>query len=62
VNPLVFWNELAEVPVAKDRFAALARMNSFVDGLAALRRVLPNSPGPRLRASTPLDEVELAEG
>lgn len=62
MNLLVFWNELAEQPIAADRHEARQRMNGLVDAMGALRRVLPASLPPRLRSHAPLDGVELAEG
>jgi hypothetical protein len=61
VSLLLAWNELAETPYAKDRAAALDRMNQFVDTFAALRvRVARYVPRPQLRCRATLDEVELA--
>lgn len=61
MNLLVFWNELAELPLAENRIAARKRMDLVVDVLAALHRVLPGSPPPRLRTHAPLHAVYLAE-
>jgi len=61
VNLLVFWNELAEKPMADDRVSAAQRMNAFVDTLGQLRRALPTSP-PSLRSHAPVHGVELADG
>ena len=62
MNPLVFWNELAERPLAADNRVARQRMDQLIDTLAALRREAPTSPAPRLRSTVPLDGVALAEG
>ena len=59
MNPLVFWNELAERPQASDRCAAKQRMDGFIDAFAALRRKLTRTP-PRLRTHEPIHGVMLA--
>lgn len=61
MNPLVFWNELAERPLAQDEREARQRMDGLVDALAALRRAHPSSAAPRIRTSVPLHGVYLSE-
>lgn len=62
MNPLVFWNELAELPLAADAASGGARMDEFVDALAAVSRAATGLPQPRLCTHAPLDGIELAAG
>jgi hypothetical protein len=62
MNPLIFWNELSELPLAENVTDGNARMNRLVDALAALRRAVPGAPAPRLRSHEPLHASPLAPG
>lgn len=62
MNPLVFWNELAERPLAATTAEGNARMDRLVDAFAALRRAVPSAPAPRLRSHGPLDSTPLCDG
>lgn len=61
MNTLVFWNELAERPLASDRRTARERMDALVDVLAALQREVRGMARPRIRCAVPLDGVQLAD-
>jgi hypothetical protein len=62
MNPLVFWNELSERPLAATIADANERMNNLVDAIAALRRASPGTPAPCLRSHRPLDGTILCDG
>lgn len=61
MNPLVFWNELSEQPVATSKESGKERMDTVVDTLAALRMATIGFPAPRLRSHTNLHGTFLAE-
>lgn len=57
----LFWNELAELPLAGDHTEARNRMEGFLDTCAALIRAYRAAP-PMLRSREPIDGVLLSEG
>jgi hypothetical protein len=60
MNPLAFWNELAELPRAPDVPSADRRMEGFVDAVAALTRACRGLPPVRLRMHHHPGIIELA--
>ncbi len=60
MNVLVTFNELSEVPLARDKREAVARVNQLVDSLAAIRRSSSRRLRPVLRCPRAFDELEIA--